>query len=228
MELNFLLKVSIGLLAILSITLGLASVFLNRRSRAAQLWCLLSASIGVWSSGLLLVMFAKTEQQGIFYSQLLHLGAAFIPVLFLHFVLRFTYDVSAAKRIFLRIGYVAAVIFGLLSFTTNIVAGSPPQIGFDRWVSVGPWYPAYLIYFWVYSFATMYFLFQGYRRSDGVMRRKIGYVFVASIIGFIGGGTSFLPQTLGIYPYGDFVVWLYPILVTWGIFVDEIHIRIRS
>ena len=228
MELNFLLKASVLLLAILSVALGIASVVINPRSRAAQLWCLLSVSIGIWSSGLLLLMFAKIETQGIFYSELLHLGAAFIPVLFLHFVLRFTYDISAAKRIFLYIGYAAAAIFGLLSFTANIVAGSSSKIGFNQWVDVGPWYPAYLIYFWVYSLLTTYFLFLGYRKSDGVMRRKIGYILAAAIIGFMGGGTSFLPQTLGIYPYGDFIVWVYPVLVTWGIFVDEIHIRLRS
>ena len=44
------------------------------------------------------------------------------------------------------------------------------------------------------------------------------------VLPFAGGSSNFLTDLTGGYPYGQFVVWLYPILITYGIFVDEIKI----
>ncbi len=30
-----------------------------------------------------------------------------------------------------------------------------------------------------------------------------------------------------IYPYSQLIVWLYPVLITYGIFIDEFKIRIK-
>ena len=224
--LNQLLIISVFLFAVLSFALGIFSISRNPKSFTVQLWFLMSVAVGLWSFSLLLLLLNQTEQQGILYSKLLHVGASFTPILFCHFVLSFLYQLQK-KKFFLLVGYILATGFALLSLTKAIILGVEPNAGFPFWVKVGSLYPLLLIYFWFYALAAIYFLYRGYRKSDGIIRRKTFYILIAAIIGFGGGGTSFLPQTLGVYPYGDLIAWLYPILITYGIFVDEFKIKIK-
>jgi len=221
--LNLFLTYAVGLLAFLSLALGIYSILVNPKSLVVKLWFLLSLAIGAWSGNLFLLMHSgQIQSAAILYSKLLHVGASFIPVLFCHFVLYFALQYGNKKKIvFLYAGYILAIVFALLSLTPLIVAGASPKIGFSFWVDAGKLYPWLLIYFWVYVLATLYFLFQGYQNTGGVMKTKTFYLLIASIVAFASGGTSFLPQTLGIYPFGDFITWLYPIIVTYGIFIKD-------
>ncbi len=177
----------------------------------------MNMAVAIWSTGVLLVLVGATAREAEIYSNFLHLGASFIPIFFCHFVLAFLYR-DKQKKNFLIIGYILAFIFGALSFTKYIVAGGAPKSYLPMWLEAGSLYPLLLIYFWFYALAAVYFLLQGYRRSDAVMKRKIFFVLIAAILGFGGGGTNFLPQTVGIYPWGHFLTWLYPIIITYGIF----------
>ena len=180
-------------------------------------------AIFFWSFFLFLVIWGNvygqiTDSRVILYSKLLHFAAAFIPIFFFHFVLAFLYK-DKNNKLVIRLGYGLAVIFGILSLTKFIVLGSAAKIGFNHWIDVGSLYAGFVAYFWIYVLASIYFLFRGYKNSDGITRKKTGYILAAVLISFIGGGMSFLPQTLNIYPYGNFVAWLYPVLITYGIFI---------
>ncbi len=220
---NIILTYSVGLLAVLSFVLGIYSIIVNSKSFTVKLWFLLSMAIAFWSANLFMLMnFSKTENNGIFYSKLLHVGASFIPIFFYHFVLSFSFQLGdKRKQIFLKFGYALATIFAALSLTPLIGSGVSPRSGFPFWVDAGILYPFLLIYFWTYVFATLYFLYQAYTNTGGVMKKKTLYLLIASIIAFGFGGTNFLPQTIGIYPFGGFIIWIYPILVTYGIFLDN-------
>ncbi|MCX6706150.1 MAG: hypothetical protein NTV24_03565 [Candidatus Woesebacteria bacterium] len=220
--LNIILIYSVGLLAVLSFALGIYSILINPKPWTVRMWFLLSMAISLWSANLFLLMYSKVESDAILYSKILHVGASFIPIFFCHFVLNFTFQIGNRKKvIFLYVGYLLAVIFSLLSLTPLIVAAGSPKVGFPFWVDAGKLYPLLLIYFWVYVLAGIYFLYQAHERTGGTTKKKTFYLLVASIIAFVSGGTSFLPQTLGIYPFGDFITWLYPVIVTYGIFIKD-------
>lgn len=208
--LNQLLIASIFLLAVFSFLLGIFSLLKNPKSFTVRLWFLMSMAVGVWSGSFLLMLLSQTEQEGIFYSKLLYVGTSFIPIFFYHFVLSFLRKVDNKNKIFLIVGYILAIIFAILSLNKEIIIGASPKMGFLFWLDPGRLHPLLLVYFWIYASVTFYFLYQGYRQSDGVIKRKIFYMLIATIVGFGGGGTSFLPHTLGIYSFGDFVAWLYP------------------
>ena len=224
--LNQILIIFVLLFTVLSFGLGIFSIVKNPRSFTVKLWFLMSLFIGIWSLNLFLLMTSNIEQEGIFYSKVLHVGASFIPIFFLHFVLSFLHQ-DKNQKIFLIVGYVLALVFAFLSLTKEIVASVAPVAEFPFWIMAGRLYPFLLIYFWLYVLIGIYFLCRGYGKSDGILKRKIIFVLVATLIGFGGGGTNFLPQTVGIYPFGDFFAWLYPILVTYGIFVDEFKLKLR-
>lgn len=67
---------------------------------------------------------------------------------------------------------------------------------------------------------------KGFKDNEGLKKRQILYILLAAIIGFSGGMTNFLPQLFNIYPFGTFIVFLYPILITYGIFLPEVKVRI--
>ena len=226
--LNQLFIISIFLLTIMSFGLGLFSIYRNPKSMVTTLWFLFNFSIGIWSINFLLMLLSTDKSKAILYSQLLYVGASLIPILFYHFTLSFLLELEVFfKKIFLIVGYILAAVFIFLSFTPLMIVGASPKFGFPFWLEVGFLHSILLIYFWVYVLLTIIFLYQGYKRSDGVRRKKFFYVFIAAIIGFASGGTSFLPHTLGIYPFGGFITWIYVPIITYGIFIDEIKIKIR-
>jgi len=224
--LNILLISSIFLAALLSFVLGIFSLIKNSRSKVVKLWFLTSTAVGFWSAALWLVLIANNRAEGILFSQLLHAVAVFIPIFFCHFVLTFLHK-DGQKKLFLTIGYVLAVIFAIFSFSELIIPDVSEKFGFSHWADAGSLYPLLLIYFWFYVLASIIFLYQGHKRADGINKKKIFYILLAAVIGFIAGGTSYLPQTVGIYAFGDFFVWLYPVLITYGIFVDEFKFKIK-
>lgn len=222
-----LVLTSTALMTVLAFGLGIFSLTRNPKSAVIRLWFLLSLAITIWGFGLLMILISQTNEPAVaFYSKLLHFGAAFIPILFFHFVLVFVYHhQDKNKKRLLILGYVLAAVFAALSWTKLIVVGAAPVSVFALWVLVGSFYPLFLLYFWFFVLAAIYFLYQGYRQSDGVIRRKIFYILIAALIGFVGGGSNFLTNLTGIYPYGQFFVWLYPVLITYGIFIGEIKIK---
>ena len=223
--LNSLYIASIILLVVTSVGLGVYSLLRNPKPFVVRLWFLTSLAIGLWSVGLLFLLFSASAAAATWYSRLLHAGAAFISILFFHFVLVFLYQASSHKAL-IRSGYVLAVIFTFLSFWGNgIVAGASPKVGFDYWVDAGALYPLFLAYFWSYILLAIYFLINGYRASGGVMKRKTFYILLTVLFVSLSGGSNFLPQTVGIYPIGGFFAWLYPIFITIGIFFEEIRIK---
>jgi hypothetical protein len=219
--LNTALIISTLLLVIFSFALGVFSLYTNPKSRVVQLWFLMSMAVGVWSLGYLVMLLSTVEVEVILYSRLLHVGATFIPIFFCHFVLTFLFK-AQEKKIFLAVGYLLAIIFTVLSlWGSYLVSGASPKVGIDWWYDAGSFYPIFLIFFWFYALAAIYFLFKAYRERGGVLKKKTFYILLAAIIGFVGGGTSFLPATLGIFPWGHFITWLYPVIITYGIFIKD-------
>ena len=225
--LNNLTIFFVGLFAVLSVGVGIFSFWRNPKSLTVLLWFLMSLAVGLWSFGLLLLLLSGKEDEVILYSKILHIGASFIPIFFCHFVLNFLLQ-DQNKKTFLVIGYLFAIIFSLFSILGNfIVAGASPKVGFNLWLDAGSLYWLFILYFSFFTLSSVYFLINGYKHNGGVRRRKIFYILIAAIIGFGGGMTNLLPQTIGVYPFGNFFAWLYPLLITYGIFIDEIKIKIR-
>ena len=228
-SLNSLYVFSIFLFTAASLALGIFSFLRDPHTKSVRFWFFMSVAIGVWGVSHLLALqaiFRGDVDKVIMYSKILHMGAAFIPVFFCHFVLEFLYQKNKYSYL-LIIGYPLSLLFALISFTRLIIGGASPKTGFPLWLDAGNLYPLLVIFFYFYVFVSIYFLYLGYRRSDGIMKRKRFYILLAAIIGFGGASTNWLPQLVGIYPFGSFVAWLYPLLVTYGIFVDEIKIKVR-
>ncbi|MBU0476794.1 GAF domain-containing protein, partial [Patescibacteria group bacterium] len=63
-----------------------------------------------------------------------------------------------------------------------------------------------------------YKLWKVYKYSKGTQKYQIKYFFLATAIGFVGGGFSFLPvYKIDLYPVLNFTVFLYPLIIAYAI-----------
>jgi len=92
----------------------------------------------------------------------------------------------------------------------------------------------YIIFFllWITSVAYTYQLaYKKIKTSSGEKRNKVKYFFISSTIGYIGGVTNFFPILgINLYPYGNFLVAVFPIVMTFVILkyhLMDINIVIR-
>lgn len=215
-----LFTITCFLIPLFAFALGIWTI-INNRSKIAFLWFLTSLAVGIWGLGLAILLIVNTVEQAYFYNIILNTGAALIPIFFFHFVSVLLMKEKQEKTLII-IGYVLAVIFIFLIFNSPwIIGGVGEKTGFTYWIDVGILYIPFIIYFWFYAIKTIYLLIKGYKNSEGIHKRRIYYILLAGIIGYFGGGTNFLPQLFNIYPFGNFITFLYPILITYGIFLKK-------
>lgn len=140
---------------------------------------------------------------------------------FFHFVLTFLFKDRQYRKL-INLNYLVGLLFIIGVYSGSyMLKGIAPKSTFDIWVDAGILYPIYVIYFLLLVLLSYHFLHIGYKNNDGIKRRQILIIFWATLIGFGGGMTNFLPQLFNIYPFGTFVIFLHPILITYGIFLKD-------
>lgn len=193
-------------------------VYLNNRSSAVnRLWLLFSLVFAAWSfSNGLLTMTTNKAIAGMI-DRVGHLAAMFVPVTFLHFAVRLVEDrITGVRRTILALGYVSTGSFAALGLLELLFGGNillrevRPILSFAYFTQAGEIYPIFFCVFLGLASYAMFVLLDGYRMAAGLRRNQIMYMLLASIIGFSGGMTNFLPAFgVNVYPYGNYVVPLY-------------------
>ena len=176
-------------------------------------------SIAVWSFGLANLTVAPNELKGLFWDRFLYFGSLFIPPLFFHFVLTFL-GLGKERKKLLMVGYIFSFLFLIFNFTPLFRERmiSAQALHFNYLPETGPVYPIFPLMFLFYVGYSLYLMFKRYRKMSGVTRNQIKYAFLAAIIGFGGGSTTFLPA-FGIKtsPVGNCLVALYGVILAYAI-----------
>lgn len=176
---------------------------------------LYSLAVAVWGFGHLMREMSAGPAEALFWSRFYHVAAIFIPILFLHFVYHF---LGKIRRLPLLLAYYTGLLFLLLDLTPHLIQNVALRFGKSYYPVPGIFYPFYALFFFVLVAEGLYRLSQALTTSSGNRRNQIIYVFLASVIGFAGGATVFLP-TFGInlYPFGMHFVSLYALLAGYAI-----------
>jgi two-component system NtrC family sensor kinase len=187
------------------IFLGLAGfVYLRGRNRLVnRLFALWSVSVSLWAFGVFGQSLAPDEEEALRWSQFLHVGAAFIPILFLHFILRYL----NVKRVLLIVLYAMGAGFALAAVAPGsfLIREVSPITVFRFYPKAGPLYPGFLTYFSSCLFIAFYELWRAYHSSYAIRRNQIRYLLVATALGFSGGATAFFHVfDVPIFPYGNY------------------------
>ncbi|MDH5174531.1 MAG: diguanylate cyclase, partial [Elusimicrobiota bacterium] len=214
-----LFAVSSLVTASVSVSSGLFVYLKNRKRFLNKIFALLMFSIAIWSFGLANLAVAPNELKGLFWDRFLYFGSLLIPSLFFHFVLTFL-GLRKERKKLLMVGYIFSFLFLIFNFTPLFRERmiSAQALHFNYLPETGPIYPIFPLMFLFYVGYSLYLMFKRYRKMSRVTRNQIKYAFLAAIIGFGGGSTTFLPA-FGIKtsPMGNCLVALYGVILAYAI-----------
>ncbi len=204
-------------IGITSISMAILVFFKNRKSSANKLWIVFTISVAIWGFGGLKISITRDPESSLLYWRLTHIGVIFIPVLFMHFVYEF---LKKKERWPIYLAYLFGFFFLSINFSDLFIKnvgwvfdsfyydGRPPTV----------LYSIFTILWFTITIISHILLFKVLRKSTSIIRNQIKYFFWATLIGFLGGGMSYLPVFgINIYPYGNFTVPLYPLIMTYAI-----------
>ncbi|MBL9215812.1 MAG: GAF domain-containing protein [Opitutaceae bacterium] len=198
-----------------SLVLSLLVYWRQPRSRTNLAFSWFALSGALWSGFYFLWQVSGNAEDAEWASRLLTASAILIPVAYFHFVIRLLH---LDRRLELRAGYAAAVVFAVLSFTPWLVRGTEPRGGFPHWPVPGPLYPVYLLAFFYFVIVTVWMLVRGMRQAEGLERNQLRFVLLGTSVGFLGGSTNyFLWYDIPIPPLGNGLVAFYVAAVGYAI-----------
>jgi len=169
------------------------------------LWC--------WSLFGRELSFEKTS--ALFFIRLSYVGVISIPVFFIHFVVSFLQQFK--YKLILPV-YALGLVFQIFNFTPLFIKDAGPILSFRYYGTPGIIYPLFVISFAIITAYGIYILIRYFKKSEGQARNQIRYLLFATVIGFVGGGTGFLPNfNIEIFPFGFYLLSIYVVLVSYAI-----------
>ncbi|TET08027.1 GAF domain-containing protein, partial [Candidatus Aerophobetes bacterium] len=208
-----------GLLAVTIFSFFLAIlVYLKAyRQPKTETFILINIALGLWA--LTLFMFHRSfDRPLIFWLRLSQLIAIFIPVIFVHFVFALLESVKKYKTQLLFF-YAIAVILASLNFTRFFISSIKYNsvLGYYHPVP-GPVYQIFTLIFVSLVIYGYLLMIKALRRSYGFRRNEIRYYLIGFILGFAGGGTTFLPlYNIRIFALGVFVLLAGEVILAYAI-----------
>ncbi len=214
-----------------TLTLSAFVLSLPRRQKMHWYFVFYLLSIGWWASFSAVQTLSANPRVVEIAVRVMHWGALFISVFFLHFLFFFTHKIG--KKLLWGC-YAVALAFLVLNHTPYFISGIEPKPPFHYFMKAGPLYHYYVVFFiatWSYA---VWVLFKTMQTESGVKRKQLKLLLVGSLIGYIGGSGAFIPvynfKIPILYPYGNFAIAIYVSIMTYAIvrhrFLDiEILVR---
>ncbi|MFH1508488.1 MAG: ATP-binding protein [Candidatus Omnitrophota bacterium] len=184
----------------------------NRTYAALSFW------IALWGYAYFYFPISQNDKDTVLLSfQILQIGAIFIGPAFLHFVLSLL-NMHKEKRGWVNLAYILGIIFAISDFTPFFIKRMVPKFEFNYWAEPGFMYHLYLV-FW--SWCIIYpwsLILRRYSQLSEFKQNQLKYVFIASIIGFLGGATNYpFWYNIAIPPIGTFLVGVHVLILAYAI-----------
>lgn len=211
-----------------SITSFLIAIFVllkGRKTKISTIWAIFAICVAIYGFGAYKASEAESYSLAFFWWQVSYIGVIMLPALFLHFVYTF---IGIKRPLFL--GCVYLITFGILLadiFSKKLFVGNVSLLFTDStifkpgwWIyPPGPLHILHTLFFYVGLVTYAHIeLIKAYKISNPLKRQQIKYFFLATALGFAGGGTSYLPCFgINIYPVFNIMVAVYPLIMTYAI-----------
>ncbi len=205
------------LIAVSSFSFGIFVLVKGYSNRSNIVWSIFSFSVGIWGAGAYFIGIAKSQEEALLMWKLAHIGIIFIPVFFLHYVDLFLKKYNYTKIVTV---YLLGFLFLFLDLFTDFFIKNVRFV-FNSFYYDSPPTPIYVVFVILWLIGIIYphcVLLKALYKEEGIRKQRIKLFFIATIIGFLGGLTSFLPVFgIDIYPYLNFTVPLYPAIMSYAI-----------
>ena len=192
-------------------------VWRSAKSASRRAFIAFCGSVALWSLFYYCWQTSRSATQALFFARALMAPAIFIPVFYLHHVMRLL-GVYRARRPVLYVLYALDLIWLATLFTPHYISSVEPYTYYPYRPLAGPLYGPCLATF---AFAVIYgvvLIFAHWRRSTGDMRHRLSWVLLGTVIGWSGGATNFpLWYKVDLIPYGNILVSGYVVCVAYAI-----------
>ncbi|MDX1535753.1 MAG: ATP-binding protein [Candidatus Spechtbacterales bacterium] len=198
-----IINILISTNATIILALGIITFLRNKKDEATRAFFAMVIFIVLWSVGMIMYRATNSASGVIMWGKATYIFAAFIPLLYLNFTLKFT-GLYKIKQIYLYLSFLPfftvfmwpnALVKGgeLLMPTTNNVL----HFGWASWI--------YIAYFSTYFLGGMLILYKHYTQASGVNKNQTLFVLVGSSVPILVGSFAnlYLPH------FGIFTIsWL--------------------
>ncbi len=187
------------------------------KNRLHRVLTLFNIAVAVWGYSSFFIGRMEEEQSALFLWKFSFIGVIFIAVFFYHFACLFC---EINRKFTIVFAYLQGILFLLINFTGNIYIAKLKFLWNSLYYvdSVGIFFPISFVIWLFLVIKGHYELITNFKKLTGVKRNQAIYLFVGFFIGFLGGTTNFFPMFgINIYPYGNFTVSIYCIIVTYAI-----------
>ena len=207
--------------AVTNVIVGVV-VFLFAKDRTSRrIFGILAALIFNWGFSSFWIATAKTPASGLFWWQIGYISVIWMPVVFFHFVCLF---LKIKRRVVLWLSYSYASICTLAVFykKSKYFIGGVKYVFNQFYWNIDP-QPLHIGFFFLIFFGLVMYcvvlMIGGMKRVDYARRKQIQYYLLGSGIAWVGGELHFLLtfQIAEIYPYFNFLLVLYPIIMGYAI-----------
>lgn len=191
--------------------------YVNRKTKLHYIWTFFNISVGMWGLGALFISLSKDYNSAYLSWKFAHFGIITIPIFFFHTVYIFC---ELKKRWLLHLVYFQGIIFLILDVTGFLFAKNLVY-SFDSfyYIESTPFYSLFLLIWFVLVLYGHYELAISFQQASRIKKVQISYFFLGTLLGF-GGGLLNFPEVykIHIYPFGNYFLPIYPIIVTYAIF----------
>lgn len=214
---------SISCLLIVCFTLPMALfIFLKNFNKVNSYWGYFCIITSIYGIGAFKYSNTLVKDAAYFWMQISYIGVIFAPVLFFQFISNFF---QLRKKYFIASSYFLAFVFLFLVFFKKQLFFGDLDIIFYEFYSINWWKSRslvflifYISFYWFLLLYAFFYVVKAFINSSGSKRNQLKYFLIAMSIGWLGPHGFFLTHFgLTIYPYSNFLVAVYPLIIGYAI-----------
>lgn len=191
--------------------------FIFGSNKTHRLFAWFNTAVAGWGIFGFLAIRSVDPFRALLWCRLFLFPVIFIAVFICHMYLTFS-PPTFFSRLLIRLGYLQAIIFSLLLPTPLLVPRVQWVFGEFYYPVPGPLYSLFFLNWLLLVIIGHIFLLKAMGGATPERKKQLRYLFGVSILGFFGGVPNFFP-ILGLmwYPYGNFLIPLYSLLLAYGL-----------
>lgn len=229
MDVNQIFAVSSMVNGVTAIAFGLTVLIGGGRKNISNIiFFLFTVTLATWSTGYYFWLNAETYVNARFWVGILTFAATYLPILFYHWV---TTVLELRRKVVLFVGYGLSMLCSLFAFSGIYVSSLVEIGGFHFWPQAGIGYTFYIVVLFVGLFLLgtieVVRVILDKNNYQQRMRNIAKLILVVYILSWVAGATNF-PLWYGVelLPYGNFLVFLYVLILSYAAFqYNLMHIR---
>jgi len=149
----------------------------------------------------------------------MYCGAIFVPSSFVHLIFSASgINLYARNKKIIIATYIISIIFFISNFTPLFVKGVRERLDFKYFTDPGILFSVFGLFYLFNVIYGFYKLIEEFPRVSAVKRNQLKYMYIASIVGFGGALSTFLPMfNIKTPPVGYYLILSYTLIVSYAI-----------